>query len=315
MIADNDKRPVPRGSVPVSAIVAAYRRIEQTLETLRRIEACEPRPDEVLVHVDGGETACTDAVRALFPHLTVIESEMPVGPGGGRNKLVRAARNELISSFDDDSYPIDRGFFARAVAIAEAFPAAALIGANIVHIGEAIPEDARLAGVTASFVSCGVVLRRSAFLAAGGFVPLVVAYGMEEEDLALRLFDCGQELIHSPWLRVFHNTDRSHHASARITAGTISNLALLAWLRYPVRYWPYGALQVANRISWCLRVGRRAGVLSGLAAIPALIGEHWVSRRPVTVETMRAWAAARKGRIKTIRDFGELPLPVNRTGS
>lgn len=291
-------------SAPVSAIVTAFRRIDQTLDTIRRIQQCQPSPDEILVHIDGNQTDCAAAVRGNFPHLIVIVSETSVGPGGGRNKLVAAARNELVASFDDDSYPIDQDFFARVVALSDEIPDAALYSASIVHIGEPVTEDLRVVGRTPSFCLAGTVLRRSKFMAAGGFVPLVVAYGMEEEDLALRLTDRGWELVHSPWLRIFHDTDRSHHASPQITAGTIANLALLAWLRYPKRYWPYGVLQVANRITWCLRVGRHAGILRGLAAIPGHIGSHWNLRQPVSVKTMLARAATRKGKTARTVDIG-----------
>ena len=56
------------------------------------------------------------------------------------------------------------------------------------------------------------VYRRSAFLEAGGYVPLPVAYGMEEVDLALRLHSRGGKILTTPWLRVFHNTDLKRHA-------------------------------------------------------------------------------------------------------
>ena len=40
----------------VSAIVTAYKRIEQTLATLRVIQSCTPAPDEILVHVDANQS-------------------------------------------------------------------------------------------------------------------------------------------------------------------------------------------------------------------------------------------------------------------
>ena len=285
-------------SVPISAVVTAFQRVAQTVATLHRLEACRPAPDEILVHVDGNQTTCANAVRRAFPHLTVIMSDTSVGPGGGRNKLIAAARNELIASFDDDSYPIDPDFFARVQVLAAAYPEAAVLAASIFHRGKSPGKDEKIVAETASFGSGGAVIRRAEFLAAGGFVPLVVAYGMEEEDLALRLIDRGGSLYRSPWLRVFHDTDLSHHASAKITAGVIANLALLAWLRYPRSFWPYGVLQVVNRVFWCLRVGRSAGVLSGIAAIPGHLARHRSLRRPVSKEAMRHKFAARADRLK-----------------
>ena len=99
----------------IAAIVTAYERTEQTLATLRVIHNCEPRPAEVLVHVDGNQGCCAEAIRAAFPEVRVLVSGKRIGPGGGRNKLMAAATSELVASFDDDSYPIDSDYFARAV--------------------------------------------------------------------------------------------------------------------------------------------------------------------------------------------------------
>jgi GT2 family glycosyltransferase len=118
-------------NAPVTAIVTAFARPEQTLKTLRRIEACRPAPDEIIVHVDADQRSCANAIRRAFPHLRVLVSENAVGPGGGRNALVAAARNAIIASFDDDSYPYDIDFFGRAVSVLCASPDAALVAAGI----------------------------------------------------------------------------------------------------------------------------------------------------------------------------------------
>jgi hypothetical protein len=78
-----------------------------------------------------------------------------------------------------------------------------------------------------------------------------------------------------------------------VTSGSIANLALLAWLRYPLAYWPYGGLQVLNRVAWCLRAGRIAGIVQGLASIPAHVRRHRHLRQPVSRQTMRLRLAAR----------------------
>jgi hypothetical protein len=277
----------------ITAIVTAHSRIDQTLTTLAKLTSCDPKPDEILAHVDAGGGACSAAIRAAFPDVCVLESTWAVGPGGGRNKLVAASANEIIASFDDDSYPMDADFFARVADLMSRNEHASVLGAAIFHRGEVI-KDARLGTApSSSFCCCGAVFRKSAFLAAGGFVPLVVAYGMEEEDLALRLFEMDAVLLESGWLRVFHDTDRSHHRDAKITAAVISNIALLTWLRYPITHWGYGVLQVLNRAQWCVRVGRRAGILSGFVGMPRHLWRHTGYRKTVSRGTMSKWRAAR----------------------
>ncbi|HKP83087.1 MAG TPA: glycosyltransferase [Pyrinomonadaceae bacterium] len=278
----------------ISAIVTAYQRIEQTLETLRVIQSCTPPPDEILVHVDANEIDCEKAIQRAFPMVRVLRSDGKVGPGGGRNKLVEAARFEFIASFDDDSYPIDSDYFDRVVKLFQQFPDASVICAAVCHVGESIALDTRSAQWTADFLGAACSYRRQAFIDAGGYVPLPVAYGMEEVDLALRLHSRGGKILNTPWLRVFHNNDLRHHAEPEITAGSIANLALLAYLRYPVSLWAIGAGQCANRLLWLLRHGRYRGILKGVGMIPAHLRAHHRYRLPLSKRAVRSYLALRR---------------------
>jgi GT2 family glycosyltransferase len=281
----------------ISAIVTAYERIEQTLATLRVIQSCVPAPDEILVHVDGDQVACENAIREAFPGVRIIRSQEHVGPGGGRNKLVEAAQFEFVASFDDDSYPIDSDYFARALRVFGKFPEASLICAALYHAGESIGLDDRSAHWTADFSGGACIFQREAFLDAGGYVPLPVAYGMEEVDLAIRLHSQGGKMLTTPWLRVFHNTDLRRHGDPRVTAGSIANLALLAYLRYPVSLWAIGVGQCANRLLWLLRHGRWRGILRGVTMIPRHVFENHRYRAPVSRQVVRSYLALRRAPI------------------
>jgi GT2 family glycosyltransferase len=281
----------------ISAIVTAYERIEQTLATLRVIQNCIPPPAETLVHIDANQIACENALRDAFPTVRILRSDTQVGPGGGRNKLVAGARFEFVASFDDDSYPIDSNYFARALEIFEKFPEASLVCAALYHAGESIGLDARTAQWTADFSGGACIFRRKAFLDAGGYVPLPVAYGMEEVDLAIRLHSHGGKILTTPWLRVFHNTDLKRHRDPRVTAGSIANLALLAYLRYPVSMWGIGLGQCANRLLWLLRNGRRRGIVKGVTMIPGHVWTNHQYRLPVSGKVMRSYLALRRAPI------------------
>lgn len=278
----------------IAAIVTAYERVEQTLATLRVIQSCVPPPDEILVHVDANQSACERAIHDAFANVRIIRSAEQIGPGGGRNKLVEAAQCEFVASFDDDSYPIDSDFFARALRIFERFPEASLICAALYHAGESIGLDERSAHWTADFSGGACVFRRQAFHDAGGYVPLPVAYGMEEVDLAIRLHSQGGKILTTSWLRVFHNTDLKRHGDPRVTAGSIANLALLAYLRYPVSLWGIGVGQCMNRLLWLLRHGRRRGIVKGVTMIPGHVWENHRYRAPVSSKVVRSYLALRR---------------------
>ena len=281
----------------ISAIITGYERVEQTLATLRVIQNCNPPPAETLVHIDANQITCENAIRAAFPRVRILRSEARVGPGGGRNKLVEAAQFEFVASFDDDSYPIDSNYFARALQIFDRFPEASLVCAALYHAGESIGLDARSAEWTADFSGGACIFRRKAFLDAGGYVPLPVAYGMEEVDLAIRLHSQGGKILTTPWLRVFHNTDLKRHGDPRVTAGSIANLALLAYLRYPVSLWGIGVGQCANRLLWLLRHGRRRGIVKGVTMIPGHVWTNHQYRLPVSGKVVRSYLALRRAPI------------------
>jgi GT2 family glycosyltransferase len=278
----------------ISAIVTAYERVEQMLATLRVIHGCVPRPDEILVHVDANGVECEKAIRNVFPDVRVLRSQCQVGPGGGRNKLLNAAQFEFVASFDDDSYPIDSDYFARALKLFERFPGASVISAALYHVGESIGLDDQSGQWTADFSGGACIFRRKDFLEVGGYVPLPVAYGMEEVDLAIRLHSRGGKILTTPWLRVFHNTDLKHHRDPHVTAGSIANLALLTYLRYPVSLWAIGVAQCVNRLLWLLRHGRWRGIGKGVTMIPAHLRANHRYRLPVSSRAVRSYLALRR---------------------
>ncbi len=280
----------PMTKCPVSVVIPTYKRANDLLEALKEIRSCNPCPSEIIVHIDGDDNTTALAIEeSSLSDIVVIHSGSQVGPGGGRNTAIACAKNEVVASFDDDSYPIDNDYFARLLRLFEQFPKAAVIGAAIYHIDESIKPDDLSAQWEHSFIGCGCAYRKSVFQSVKGYVALPVAYGMEEVDLALRLHDAEWKILVSPWLRVFHNTRLAHHSSKKVTAATISNQALLAYLRYPRSLWWIGIVQCASRIVWLSKNNRFNGIFQGIANIPKAIMQHRSSRYPIAAKSLRSF--------------------------
>lgn len=279
---------------PVTAIVTAYQRREATLHTLKTIEACVPPPAEVIVHVDGGGSVLADLVRATHPAVKVLVSTTHVGPGGARNLMVHAATQPFVTSFDDDSHPMDADFFERVTDLFTRFPDAWVLAGRVFHVHQPIEPAVSRAEWAADFSGGGCAYRRARYLEVGGYVPLVDAYNMEEVDFALRLHAQGGKVLSTPWLRIFHDTDLARHSDPEVTSASIANLALLAFLRYPVLLWSVGAGQCLNRIQWLLRNGRHRGILSGIGSIPARLWRHRHQRRPLPLSAVRSYLSLRR---------------------
>lgn len=273
---------------PITAIVSAYDREKETNFTIRGLQSCEPPPDEIIVHLDNG------ANFVLPAGIEVIRSHENVGPGGGRNRMIGKARNEWVASFDDDSYPVESDYFAKLSLVIERHPEAAVI-ASVVRHRDPVHDSPAFEGEreVAAFVGCGCAYRREAFLETDGYVPLPVAYGMEEVDLALQLHDRGGKIVESASLAVFHDTDLDHHHFAKITAGSIMNQALLIWARYPVPLIGYGLLQYGNKVWDNCKRRRWAGVFRGVfGTLPHLLRFRHL-RKPVSTETLLRYRALR----------------------
>jgi hypothetical protein len=87
------------------------------------------------------------------------------------------------------------------------------------------------------------------------------------------------------------------HGDSRVTAGSIANLALLAYLRYPVLLWFVGLGQCVNRVVWLLRHGRRGGIWTGLTMIPAHLRAHRQYRLPLAFREVKSYLALRRARL------------------
>jgi len=242
-------------TVPVSAMLPAHRRLDQTVDTIRRLQSCDPAPAEILVHVHQLERPMIERLERDCPEAKVLLSDGNLGPGGARNRMLKAAAHELVASFDDDSYPHDDDFFARLVEVFGGHPEAAILALNISEPHEPVPDPTPAPRWTVDFVGCGCAYRRSPFLEGPGYVPIPIAYSMEEADLALRYTERGLRILFVPSLRVYHDTALSHHASPLVAASQVGNLALFLFLRYPASRWPLGLLQVGNK--WIDTVRRK----------------------------------------------------------
>jgi GT2 family glycosyltransferase len=284
----------PKEGGGITAIITAYQRIDKTVATIRAIQRCEPPPNEILVHVDDAQALCEAAIRAEFPGLRVIRSDRNVGPGGGRNKLIAAAANEFVASFDDDSFPIDADYFAKAVRTFQEFPEADVVTGSLFHANEQVETSDFELNWVADFCGGACVYRREAFLRTKGFVPLPLAYGMEEVDLALQLHNSGGRILRNPRLRVRHDTDRQHQADPRVTAASVANVLLLTYLRYPVSRWWLGVGQVLKRILWLVRHNRSSGIIAGISQTRTLIRNHSGHRQIISADALDSYVRLRQ---------------------
>jgi GT2 family glycosyltransferase len=293
---------------PVAVIIPTYNRGLRVLSVLEKIQACEPKPAEIWVHVDRADSAVESELNRRFPNVGVLTSPIRLGPGGGRHRCLLECSTPYAVSFDDDSYPVDSDFFAWVERLFSELPHAAVLGASIWHRHE--PEKARTKSLVQfpNYVGCGYAVRLAAYRQVRGYIPRPVAYGMEERDVSLQLFAAGWQIYEAGHLRVFHDTDLKHHQSPEVTSAAIANIGLYAFLHYPAIAWGIGIAQVTNKVAYCIRVGRFRGICSGIFCIPAECYRNRRYREPVAWPTLKRYLRFRRTSIPQVL------CPLNSTG-
>lgn len=267
----------------LSVVVLTRNRRREVLRTLE--ELCSA-PDAVPVCVvdNGSADGTAKAIARRFPQVRLLRLPRNLG-AAGRNEGVRAMQTDYVALCDDDCWWTP-GSLSRAVALLDAHPSLAAITARVL-VGAAEREDPTSAVMAASplpaphgfpgtavvgFLAGACVMRRRAFLDAGGFEPRLLIGG-EEALLALDLLAAGWTLGYAPELRVHHHPS-SLRDSLRRRQLLLRNALWCAWLRRPLeRAWA----ETRRRLSEAERDPR---LLRGLAE--AFAGLPWVlSRRRV----------------------------------
>jgi GT2 family glycosyltransferase len=230
------------GEPRVGVVVITWQRREEALAAVGRLCALPERPPVVLV--DNGSTDGTAAaVRARFPDVEVVALPENVG-AVGRNVGVDRLRTPYVAFCDDDTW-WEPGSLRRAADVLDTYPRLAVANARIVvEPGGAddpivaelrdspVPGPDWLPGpALGSFLAGASVVRRSAFVAAGGFSSRLWLGG-EEELLATDLLSAGWELCYLEDLVVHHQASKLRDARLRRRVG-LRNTLWFTWLRRP----------------------------------------------------------------------------------
>jgi N-acetylglucosaminyl-diphospho-decaprenol L-rhamnosyltransferase len=261
---------IPPGETPdVTVVVATRNRRDRLIETLPRHAA------PVILVDNGSDDGGPDAVAAAFPHVTVVRLGENLG-AAARNVGVELARTPYVAFADDDSYWA-AGSLRQAAKLMRTHDRVGLLAAQVLvgPEGRLDPISAAMAAAplgvpgdgpgpsVLGFLACAVVVRREAFLAVGGFSPVLHVYG-EEALLAMDLAAAGWRLSYAPALTVRHlpqPAGRDNRARRRIEA---RNRVLTALLRRPptvvaraaAAAWrsdAAGVVDAARLVPWALR--------------------------------------------------------------
>jgi GT2 family glycosyltransferase len=270
--------------VPVSVVIITRDRGAELLRTLEHLTA-DGEAAEIVVVDNGSRDGTPERVRARFPAVRLIAAGRDLG-ASGRTLGARAVAERYVAFCDDDSWWAP-GALTRAEELLDAHPSIGLLAGRVLIGDEGrlepacaematspLPDGHGLPGPRVlGFVACGAIVRRDAFLAAGGFEPRL-GVGGEERLLAAALAERGWDLVYADEL-VAHHHPSPVRDRARRRAIAVRNDLWFAWLRRPLR-------RAASETARAVRLAtRERAVRTGLR--DSLTGLRWVlaSRRPV----------------------------------
>ncbi|MDT0309710.1 glycosyltransferase [Streptomyces sp. DSM 44917] len=242
----------PPAASPVGVVIATRNRAASLAATLERLTALPERPQVLVV-----DNASTDGTRALlaerFPQVRLLG--LPANRGAlARNDGARALPARYIAFSDDDSWWAP-GALSAAVDLMEADPSLGLIAARTLVAPDQTPDPLNETLASSplgaapglpgphvlGFLGCAAVARRTAFLDAGGYHPLLF-FGAEETLLAYDLTAAGWRVCYAPQVTAVHQP--AHGPRPGRSTLVRRNEVLTAWLRRP--------LPVAFRDTWRL---------------------------------------------------------------
>lgn len=272
----------------LTVVMATRNRRDRAVHACRDLLALPESPPVVVV--DNGSTDGTAAaLAALGPQVTVLAQ--PVNRGTAARTIgVRHARTPYVAFCDDDS-GWTPGSLERAGDHLDAAPRLALLAARVLvgaqqrldpvsamMADSPLPAEADLPGPPVlGFLACGAIVRTDAFLAVGGFHPLVF-FGGEETLLAQDLAAAGWGLAYVSDVVATHHPEPHADRSSRRRQQSC-NALLSALLRRPLSV---PLRQAGAILRHSPHRDERAGVLDALRRLPAALAHRQVL--PVHVE-------------------------------
>ncbi len=187
-------------------------------------------PWEVLVLDNGSHDGTAEWVARHHPAVRLLQSPVNLGFCAGNNRLVEAADGDWVAFLNNDTRPQPQWLAALVATLAGAPADIAAVSGQIVDWegerldfaqgvltfdGHAFQKGFGWPLATAPvptagselLFACGgnMLIRRSAFLAVGGFDPAYFAY-LEDVDLGWRLWSAGQRILFAPDALVHHRS-------------------------------------------------------------------------------------------------------------
>jgi GT2 family glycosyltransferase len=251
----------------LSVMITTKGRIVDLRRTWSVLQQLNPQPVEILITLDGCTEDVLAAVKAELPEARLFVNQIALGSVASRDRMMRAARGELVLALDDDSYPEQLDSIGRIIPSFEQHPKLAVL--HFPQRTDEYPEtlaqkDFGPERLTRAFPNSGAVLRRSTYLRLPGFESRFF-HAYEEPDYALQCVAAGYDVLFSPVITIRHHYSSQARDEIHIHHRHARNELWSTLMRCPFPFAP-------SVVAWRVFSQFRYACKRGLA---------WVVREPV----------------------------------
>lgn len=260
---------------------------DRPLGVLRTVDALTALPERphVIVVDNSSDDSTLEALRHRPSAVRVLRPGRNTG-ALGRNLAVRQADTPYVAFSDDDSW-WPQGSLRRAADLLDRHPRLGLLAArtlvgpdraedplNAVLAASPLPREADLPDrPVLGFLACACVVRRDAYLGAGGYHPLLF-FGGEETLLAYDLTARGWGVTYEPSLTARHHPEPGGRDGRSFLLRR--NEVLTVWLRRPLPV----ALRATARLTAAATAGE-PGARRALREVVVRLPAALARRRPL----------------------------------
>lgn len=276
-------------SEQISLVIIARNRARSLEKSLQHLTSLrEPVP--IIVVDNNSEDDTVQIVSKQYPTVELIQLAKNYGPVG-RNIGVEHAKTPYVAFADDDSWWED-GALKAAAAYFEQYPGLGLVQGKIVLHGKKLEPACQLMDESPlttphdfpgkyilGFVACGAMVRKDAFLSAGGFHHQF-GVGGEEELIALDMAEKGWVLAYFKEILAFHDPSPIRDITRRKQMA-VRNHLWSVWLRRSLSSIGSETTPLLKKAVTDRDV--RKGVIEACAGLPWVLKE----RKPLSSELER----------------------------
>jgi len=283
------------------------------IDHIREIEKQDYDNKEIIIVDNGSSDETSTIIAQQYPHVKLITLEENIGCAG-RNYGIKAARNEIVVTLDDDVIFAENQSLKNIEAY---FKKTKNVGVMIMKI---LDWDGTLLALNwfhpksinlyadkefqTDYIPEGAVVFRKSVLERSGLYPESFFLSHEGPDLAYRIINSGFEIWYNPAVPVYHKCSPKGKTNWRYSYFDTRNQIWLAVRNYPIpKMVTYIIYRLFTTFLFCVQQKNIRwyfkAIFDGLIGVPRQLQ----SRHVLSPETMRKLREIRKDQPSIIDKF------------